>query len=395
MLVTIALESANGNMEYPGDIQPFVHIFTRAVSGNVPSGANFVCSVCNSPSAAEIHIPSPLEFLTQDQLIYIPSGDPRNKARAIALCQRCSDSLRAGQSFINSHLSFKIFRSRLFFWLVPILPDAVKSNYLNMLSGRDRPLYLSRLRDLCGSMEAAVEQSYGVQDVSDVDSWLIYLAIFCFKDTQGHTRVAGVAEGIYPSRLRKLAEASSIVQRRYPYFLCDPKIMFSFPLLTKFFEAERGESTIVNVMESLFTENIINPSYVISAIVEKVKSEGITRARKKGKVSMRINQKMEAFVNSTLQAMIIVEYLVEADVFRIGSTNEMPLTDNLLGDKYVDALRKYINSHRFVDQNNTVRSVFLVGVAVGILLEVQMKEFKSYPFWKHLNRLELDLIRIE
>ncbi|MGI0086112.1 MAG: TM1802 family CRISPR-associated protein, partial [Nitrososphaerales archaeon] len=191
------------------------------------------------------------------------------------------------------------------------------------------------------------------------------------------------------------AEASSIVQRRYPYFLCDPKIMFSFPLLTKFFEAERGESTIVNVMESLFTENIINPSYVISAIVEKVKSEGITRARKKGKVSMRINQKMAAFVNSTLQAMIVVEYLVEADVFRIGGTNEMSLTDNLLGDKYVDALRKYINSHRFVDQNNTVRSVFLVGVAVGILLEVQMKEFKSYPFWKHLNRLELDLIRIE
>ena len=395
LLVTIALEGENGKIEYPKDFQPFVRLFARAVSGDASlSEANFICTVCNSPSAGEIHIPSPLEFLTQDQLIYIPNGDPRNKAHAIALCQNCSDALRSGQAFINSHLSFKILGSRLFFWLVPILPNAVKSNYLNALSERNGPLYLNQLRDLCGGMEAAVEQSYGVQDVSEVDSWLTYLAVFCFKDTQGHTRVTGVSEGIYPSRLRKLSDASSAVQRRYPYFLCDPKIMFSFPLLTRFFERESGESTIVNVMESLFTENIINPSYTVSAIVEKVKSEGITRARKKGNASMRINQKMRAFVNIALQAMIIAEYLIETDVLRIGGGNLMSLTDNSLRDKYVDVLRKYINSHKLVDQNSTVRSVFLVGVAVGILLEVQMKEFKSYPFWKHLNRLELDLIKV-
>jgi hypothetical protein len=72
----------------------------------------------------------------------------------------------------------------------------------------------------------------------------------------------------------------------------------------------------------------------------------------------------------------------------------VPLTENSLKDMYVDEIRKFVLSHEYLNRNRTTRSVFLTGVTVGVLLEIQMKDFGSYPFWKHLNRLELDMPRI-
>ena len=104
LLVTIAFEK-NGKIKYPSDIPPFVSLFSKAVSGEIPDSGNFVCTVCNSSSAGELRSPYPIEFMTQDQLVYLPDGNSSKKANALALCQTCSDKLRMGQAFINSYLS--------------------------------------------------------------------------------------------------------------------------------------------------------------------------------------------------------------------------------------------------------------------------------------------------
>jgi len=395
LLVTIAFENKAGKVEYPKDIPSFVKLFARAVSGEISSKDSSVCSVCNSPMAGELHIPYPVEFITQDQLVYIPDGTPKKKGLALALCQKCSDSLRAGQAFINAHLSFKISQSPLFFWLLPVVPDITRATkYLELLRGNTGPVYLNHLRELCEGMEAIAAQSLEVQSSSELESWLTYVSVFCHKDSQGHTRIGGIAEGIYPSRLRELANCSRMVQRLYPYFLCDPKIMFSIPLLSRIFGEENGDSLLVKIMESLFTGGVINRDFATWKVVDQIRSRGLTRAQKKG--STRAQLLMKSFVATTLEGLITMEYLTATGVLDIEESNTTPLTDDdYRDDKAITALNKFTNSHRLVNQSATMRSVFLVGVAVGILLEIQMKEFKSYPFWKHLNRLELDIDRIK
>lgn len=393
LLVTIALENEKGDIEYPGDIQSFVTLFTRAVSGKVSARGDLFCTVCNSHSAGELSIPYPLEFLTQDQLVYVPDGLAEKKKYALALCQTCSDNLRAGQAFVNVHLSYKILKSRLFFWLLPAFADPERGiRYLIGLNGEAKPLYLSQLRDLCAGLEIAAEQSQTIESDREIEYWLTYTSVFCYKDAQGHTRIAGVAEGINPSRLRALSDASQIIQKKFPYFLMTPKVMFSFPLLSDFFQSERGESLLVGIMEALFSGSIVDQSFTFARIAEKVRSKGLTRVIKKG--STPAGKLMHSFVNSAFDALIITEYLAQTGVLEIDGGTIMPLTESSR-DKSIESLQKFINSHKSLSLNDTLRSTFMVGVAVGILLEVQMKQFNSYPYWKHLNRLELGLDRVK
>jgi CRISPR-associated Csh1 family protein len=391
LLITIAFREGSGK-KYPGDVTSFVQLFTRAVSGEVAGTGNLTCTVCNSQLGYALRNPAPLEFMTQDQLVYVPEGNPQNKGKAMALCQECSDRLRAGQAFINSNLSFRILRSKLFFWLVPVVPElAPVRQYILRLAGKKKPLYLRDLRNMCEGIETVSGLSRGSEETSEAEAWLTFTSVFCYKNTNGHTRVLGIAEGVYPSRLRELVEASRTVQRRYPYFLVDPKVSFSFPLLAGFFTGKKGETTITQVMESLFTKGSIDSGRVFWILAEKVRSEGLTRF--KGSTDPP-RLRMKNFVTKTLNALIIMEYLHETGVIKIGQGSGTPLMENVLRDQYVNEIQKFIASHRYLRDNETARSIFLTGVAVGILLEVQMKEFGSYPFWKHLNRLELDVTRI-
>lgn len=393
LLVTLAFENESGVTEYPKQILPFVRLFSRAVSGEVSATNSSVCTVCNSQLAGALSPPYPVEFLTQDQLVYVPDGSTEKKGFALAVCQRCSDALRAGQSLINAHLSYKMLKSQLSFWLIPILPNTNEIiEYVKSLKGNGRPIYLNGIREMCQGLDSITDVSYGAENISESESWLTYLSIFYYKDSQGHIRIEGVAEGIYPSRLRELINCSRTVQGLYPYFLNNPKIMFSFPLLSRFFEEEKSESTLVSIMESLFTESQIDQSFTFSKIAEKVRSEGLTRTIRKS--SMSIGRLMKSFAVSALEALIIIEYLLETGVITIEGGKRTSLSNPFDNDKPTDALRHFTNSHKLVNQSPTIRSIFLVGVAVGILLEVQMKEFKSYPFWKHLNRLELDIERV-
>lgn len=391
LLVTMAFRK-DSETEYPGNIAPFVRLFTRAVSGEVSGNEDLTCSVCNSQRGGVLHRPVPLEFMTQDQLVYIPDGNPRNKGRAIALCQGCSDRLRTGQAFINSNLSFRILQSKLFFWLVPVVPElAYARQYILDLAGKKKPLYLRDLRSMCEGMEMISGLSHGSEEASEAEAWLTFTSVFCYKDSNGQTRISGMAEGVYPSRLRELAEASRRVQRRYPYFLVEPKVRFSFPLLSRFFTGEKGETTITQVMESLFIHNPIDSARALWILAEKVRSEGLTRF--KGVMSPP-RRRMKDFVTTVLNALIVMEYLTEAGVPEIGHKSAMPLMENVLKNQHVSEIQKFVASHGYLDTSETARSIFLTGVAVGVLLEVQMKEFGSYPFWKHLNRLELDVPRI-
>lgn len=391
LLVTIAFREGSGT-KYPGDVASFVQLFTRAVSGEVSRTENLTCTVCNSQLGGVLHRPAPLEFMTQDQLVYVPDGNPQNKGKAMALCQECSDRLRTGQAFINSNLSFRILQSKLFFWLVPVVPELAHARqYILRLAGKKKPLYLRDLRSMCEGMNMISGLSHGSEETSEAEAWLTFTSVFCYKDSNGQTRVSGMAEGVYPSRLRELAEASRTVQRRYPYFLVDPKVRFSFPLLSRFFTGKKGETTITQVMESLFTQNPIDSARVFWILAENVRSEGLTRF-KGGMDPPRL--RMKNFVTTALNALIVMEYLTEAGVIEIGQKSRVPLMENVLKNQHVNEIQKFIASHRYLEKSETARSIFLTGVAVGVLLEVQMKEFGSYPFWKHLNRLELDVPRI-
>lgn len=61
----------------------------------------------------------------------------------------------------------------------------------------------------------------------------------------------------------------------------------------------------------------------------------------------------------------------------------------------VSRVRSFMDSHSSILRDGTCRAVCAIGIAAGILLQVQRKRTggRSMPFWGRLNRLEMDLDR--
>ena len=54
----------------------------------------------------------------------------------------------------------------------------------------------------------------------------------------------------------------------------------------------------------------------------------------------------------------------------------------------------FIGEHSSVLDSPNTCGIFSVGVCVGIIMEIQKKEFKNIPFWNQLNRLDISANQI-
>lgn len=59
----------------------------------------------------------------------------------------------------------------------------------------------------------------------------------------------------------------------------------------------------------------------------------------------------------------------------------------------VEEISNFMGAHSNLLKDGTLRAVCAIGIAAGILLEVQRQTRPSMPFWGRLNRLEMDLER--
>lgn len=392
LLVAIVFEKDEAIL-CPGDVPELRDLFTQAISGNAAAQTgDMPCFVCNSKTASAVAGEMPLEFMTQDQLVYVPDGKEENKGKAIPLCQECCDKLRAGQEFLNTNMRFQVPGSKMFFWLVPVLPgtDLTKRYVEEVVAGNAGQLsYFKDINELCNGLDHVISAS--MPDTNDTPLQT-FTALFYYKDyTQA--RLIATAEGIYPPRLRELTNAAGRVWSKYGWIIAARRLKFGFGPMARLLlynktKTESGRKFLAEIMESAFLGNELSTEEVYQTLAAGVASKGLTRYES-GKLPGP--KKMAALVDAALSALISLEYLKEIGVVK---TSQEPF--HLMeggSDPYVDEVRHMIDIHGYLN-NETAKSVFLTGVAAGLLLEVQGSKSGAYPFWKSLNRLELDVPKV-
>lgn len=366
------------------------------------SQVTLACSVCNQQAKDKLHIPWPLDFLTLDQLVYIPSALKSNQHKAIPLCQTCADKLRRGQSFIKSYLDFRIAGSNLSFWLLPTVPQIEGSiPYMRDLAGDHKPLYITGLRELCEGIESLSEDLVGSTDESKqnkVEALLTFNSLFYYRDKRGHMCLLSSRDGIYPARLRQIMNSVHNVNRRYPYFKLSPKIRFTFTLLKEFFVKKNKSSAQVELAEiigAIFKGESVNPSYLHSCLFQRVSEAGPNRKKGKEKIKDSAGD-LYPFMEITLKAFIVLEFFAEIGLYNLVETNKSSVKSSFTpDDTKVKELNGFLSNHPSIKNNSQLGSIFFIGVAVGILLETQKARFKKYPYWRHLNRLSLTPERLK
>lgn len=357
------------------------------------------CLICNNPARRSTFNVPPLAFFFTDQKIYNPSGKETDEYKVLPLCDNCYLALKRGQSFIENHLDFSIANplggpSGLSFWLVPNIGDPSKAN-LFLEDIEKQRLHLYSLRSLCEILESA--ETSLIEDISGnieeaTKSLMTFNALFYYRDKNGHMRLLGSTEGIYPARLRKLVEIRDILHGKYPYFTVEPKIHFSFPILKDFWATKRGpgwQKDLAELLGKIFSGSSMNDSYIYSVLANRLRA-----ALHGPNLSLGLS-KLREILELSLRAMLIIEYFEMSDVLSSPKDKGHHISSSPLNDPKVDELRKFLNSHPGFIKTGAIRALCCIGVAFGIALVEQERKIGSTSLWSHLSRLELDAEKLK
>jgi CRISPR-associated protein Csh1 len=388
LLITFKLKFSSEEF-YVGDIKEYVEVFKIAVIRSRGKRAKNIkkavaCIVCNKVNCTDVFEHPPLPFFTLDKQNFIPSGNPCLGYKVFPLCPDCYMKLKFGQAYVKQNLNFSIPNSKgkgvpLNFWLIPVLNKQLLQEYLTDMSNGG--LYLKNLRTICEKMDFIRRFD---ADSSKFEVFLSYTAIFYTVDTQGHMRLVSSEQGIFPNRLRQISEAKSKVDSLYPF--SREKVRFGFPFLRDFMEKPKSEGwypKMATILGKIFLDVRLEPEFVYAALISKIR-EIANKERN-----------LESLKGIVLKALATINYLLFVDLFElpVGDTYYMAIQPN---DSKVADVKRFLDSHNKLLADGTLRAICAVGTAVGILLEVQRRRpGGSTPFWGRLNRLELNIEKVQ
>jgi len=390
-----------------GDIPEFVEIFKASVTGvrtgrtdaSVSQASGVKCAICNSEAVSDEFEQNPFPFFFLDKPSFIPSGDHEEAFKVFPLCSNCFLDLRRGQKFLEKYLDFSIStiegrRAEVRFWLIPVLnnPESVMSYIRDLGKSATkverkesrRFLYLTNLRDMCNTMGSittlALESGFEA-----AEAYLTFTALFYTKDRQGHMRLISRSEGIYPKRLRFVAEVKRKVDSLYPFEKVG--VRFGFPLLREFLVAPNSEGwhkDLATILGDIFTGESLHKPLLYKAVANKIQ-EGAREAD------------LKTIADTSFKGLSLIEYVgylepSGIEEVRLVSSQEVREAEK---SRSIWRVKSFLDAHSRLLRDGTLRAVCATGIATGILLEVQRETRKSMPFWGRLNRLEMDLERVK
>ena len=402
LLLTLKLKEGSRE-RYIGEFPEYISIFRQAVTRVRKKDKTIEildlpkCTICNKTAVTGKFSQPPLPFVTTDKPGFIPSGEKNEAYKVFPLCSDCYLDLRRGMIFIKNNLDFSISsiegrRAEVRFWLVPIIgnpelamsfiKDLGKSATKSEKKKSMRYLYLRNLKDMCYFMKAITVFGFD-NDIEAAEAYLSFTAIFYAKDSKGHMRLISRAEGIYPRRLRFITQVKKEVDS-LP-LIEKSGVRFGFPLLREFLAAPKSEGwykDLASTLGKIFTAESVEKSLIYKAITKKIQEIAKETDLKK-------------ITDASIRALSLIEYI---EYLELSDSEEKFMNSQEKYGKYdqISQIKQFMDAHKGLFRDDTLRAVCATGIATGILLEVQRKRSRgqSMPFWGRLNRLEMDLERV-
>jgi CRISPR-associated Csh1 family protein len=394
LLITIKIADNLGE-HFIGELKEFTDLFKMYILGDRENAngtqnvAKPLCAVCNKPATLSTFREKLLLFFTLDKPNFLPDGIYLNDYKVFPICSGCYLDLQKGQRYIKDNLDFQVLTpkggTKLRFWLIPVLGSTILvKDFLDDLNRGG--LSLRNLSQICQSVDVFT-QSHLDSQPSRYEAFLSFASLFYFLDNNGHMRLITMSEGIYPRRLKAIVAAKSNVDSNPTFY--KNKVRFGFPLIVELFEGEKEETSrkmLTLLLTSIFTDKQMEPSLIFGVTMNKIRGMIVK------------NPILKEMASTSLKGLALTEYLFDLNVIALGGDKIMEgKSSEWTKDSRVVEIEHFLERHRTLLHDGTLRATFAVGVAVGILLETQKNVLTTgkSPFWNHLNRLEMDFDRIE
>lgn len=389
-IITITLFD-NGNEEYMGDFQLIKNRLAKVLDeqyyskyGKTSKGKG-ICYYCKEENEVFGFV-NTYNSYTVDKIGFVSGGFKQENAwRNYPVCTGCAQKLEQGKKYIRENLTSRFSGFNYF-----VVPKAVirdlddEKEFIEILHEFEKNKKFSTeeitKQNLLGS-----ERDF-LEIMKDSKNYLNY-NMLVFKEEQSGSvfRILLYIEDIVPSKVKNILRVKDRVDEIELFKNLPGKdkttydLRFGFDKIRTFFPNNRMEGnfdkSFLEILNNVFTYKKISYKFLLGRMISKIR---VVFARE---------EYIEALVLQALMSIMFVDRLNLFNDIERGVQNVM-VERTEKNKKYLDFFEN--ESYSEVFGSDYKRAVFLTGVLIEKLLNIQYKERGSKPFYSRLNGLKLD-----
>lgn len=382
--------SHEGMEKYPGDLEVFAKNFLKIgyksnyfKFGTTSKAADKTCYMCKKTADEVWGYAGTFQFYTVDKIGMVTGGFKQEKAwKNYPLCPDCYLILERGKKYIQEKLSFRFCG---FNYL--LIPKLVLGNPNNL------ERVLTRLR---GYKTFTLKEKESLTNVELEEKIFSYLMDrhdyanfdFLFFEEKQSGKVFNILlylENITPTRLAAIVNAKQEVdddeKRKYKIFTNIPytnkegerdyyDIFFTFHRIRNFFMKSDIEGNFdkyfLDIIKNIFFLKPISQQYLLNRFLEKTRSDFL-------------NDK--SVFSDIIGAFKILIFLDKLNILNRRRYNYMERDSLYEG---------FFSEYKSFFDDDAKKALFLEGVLVQKLLNIQQQERNAQPFRSRLNGLKID-----
>lgn len=399
-IITIKIKDNDGE-KYLGEIPEFIEIFKVNSQDkfykkhNVESKGNGICSMCMQKGT--VMPASPFFVFTVDKVGFAYEFERSNSWKQLPICFDCALDLQVGKEFLRSKLSFQLYGYRYF-----VVPTSTQKEILEEIIS-EIELY-GRSRDYRDGLLNAEEDILEIlKEKKDVFS-----LIFVFYKTKGKDDFFDILkyiEEVPPSWIKKIydtfrgiCQKSIFKEEQLKTILGEkwsndfikgrwngkeiPDLKLAGMVKDFFYHREQDKKVFdkssLNILGKILESKRIDRNYFIKHLIGAIREE-----------HNRGNEWNEKLLS--LKSFYLLNFLMELGLipsyFRCEKFKEVKL---MVEKTEYETVEKFFNEFPRAFDTPDKKAVFLEGVLVSFLLDLQYAKRKDTPFRKKLHGLKLN-----
>lgn len=304
------------------------------------------------------------------------------------VCSNCAKILEVGKRYILENLSSRF--SGFNYMVIPkicINDNNIWEQVKEVLDLFERKTKFSNQKNDSNNLLSSEKDFI---DIMKESSNVINYNILVFKEEQSGSvfRILLYIEDIVPSRVKQLIKVKQDIDKISLYHSLPGKdnstydLYFNFLYIREFFCNDKKEGnfdkSFLEILNNIFTFKPLSYKFILSRLVTKIRN------------FFADGNNVDVLV---LKGLMFIHYLNKLNLiydFPEGGEIVMPEVNDK-NKIYID----FITEHKDVFNSDCRKAVFLTGVLVKKLLNIQYELRKSHPFYSRLNGLKLSLKSVE
>ncbi len=355
------------NGKFMGEIDVFQKVLEKKLRSarNKKNGSKWIegiCSICGERKKVNGDI-SPFKFYTIDKPGYVIGFNKKYAYKSFPLCHDCRELIRHGRQHVERNLTFAFAGEMKYEIKYSIIPDfvlgheSVRGEVLAILTEGKKSASLKgeSIRRITADEEEILEILSEERDVMSFH--------FLFMEKKGSSsqeRINLYLQDVYPSRLKSLFKAKSVVES-----LLSLESEFTYGTMWKFFATKNSADYFYEVIYRTFTGRPIDRGWLISRLMGKIR---------------------EGIVESQTPRLTILDAFATF-VFVLLTTKKEGVMD--VRDSAYASLEEFLDTLPALD-TPLKKGLFLMGALTEKLIRVQRRVRGSTPFYKVLKSLKMD-----